>query len=429
MASKTSSSPHNILVLGASFAGIGIAHYLLRHVLPALSSPSSTYKVTLVSPSSHFFWKIGAPRFIVNPAPSSLDKAFVPIAEGFKAYDKARFEFVQAEASSLDLATNTLVAKATGGVEKGITLNYDTLIIATGTTSASPLWTLQGSYEHTRDAIADVQARIPKAQSILVAGGGPAGTETAGELGTEHGHKKEITLLSGTDRLLAKTLRRAIGADAESKLKNLGVKTIHEVRVESATEVSNGKTHLKLSNGTEMTVDVYIDATGGSPNTSFLPHDWLNEKGFVLTDGPTLTVTAPGVQHVFAIGSVASYSLGGVLDAKYAVKPLAESVRLDLQARVAKTDKSEQYQEPGNVGWISWLTSWFWSTPADSSKRKATYKQITSEMQFVPIGRKSGVGAIFGWKAPAWFVVMLKSKTFMIEQAPKLVDGSDYVKT
>ena len=41
----------HILVLGASYTGLSVAHYLLRHVVPALSDKSS-YHVTLVDPST-----------------------------------------------------------------------------------------------------------------------------------------------------------------------------------------------------------------------------------------------------------------------------------------------------------------------------------------------------------------------------------------
>jgi hypothetical protein len=45
-----------ILILGASFAGIGAAHYALRHVLPSLPKKEGiTYTVTLVNPSKISF--------------------------------------------------------------------------------------------------------------------------------------------------------------------------------------------------------------------------------------------------------------------------------------------------------------------------------------------------------------------------------------
>lgn len=52
---------HNIVILGANFAGTSTAHYLLRHVLPRLDdldvSSKNHYRITLISPSDHTFWK------------------------------------------------------------------------------------------------------------------------------------------------------------------------------------------------------------------------------------------------------------------------------------------------------------------------------------------------------------------------------------
>lgn len=172
---------HNILIIGANFAGIGAAHYLLRHTIPTLESSdkSTTYKVTLVSPSTHFFWKIGAPRTLASADLIPLSKAFTPIQDGFKDYPSDHFELVLGSATSLDENRKSVTIEPLA--PSSITsVSYSTLIIATGTTSTSPLWTLHGSHEASIDAFKMVQKSLPEASTILIAGGGPAGTETAG---------------------------------------------------------------------------------------------------------------------------------------------------------------------------------------------------------------------------------------------------------
>lgn len=178
---------HDIVIVGANFAGIGTAHYLLRHTVPALETrnKSTTYRVILISPSTHFFWKIGAPRTLINDKLIPLEKAFIPIADAFKEYSAEKFTLVLGTATSLDENRKTITISP---VSPSITtsVSYSTIIIATGTTSASPLWTLHGSHEESIAAFKQMHKSLPEASTILVAGGGPAGTETAGESPSPH---------------------------------------------------------------------------------------------------------------------------------------------------------------------------------------------------------------------------------------------------
>lgn len=383
---------HNFLIIGANFGGIGAAHYLLKHTIPKLESvhKSTTYTVTLVSPSSHFFWKIGAPRTLASPDLIPISQAFVPIQDGFKDYPSDQFELVLGSATSLDEGRKTVTIKPLAP-SSTTSVSYSTLIIATGTTSASPLWTLHGSHEESVAAFKTLHKSLPEASTILIAGGGPAGTETAGEIGTLY-PKANTTILSGNKSLVPR-LPHSVGAAAESKLAALGVKTVHNVRVTSAVP-SGSKTKLELSDNTTQAVDVYIDATGGRPNSSFLPASWLNEHGYVITDGQTLRTPTKGV---YAIGDVASYSAGGVMDVMYAMRPLCSSILIDLSGTSQAPPKQLQYKP-------------------------------MKQTQMVPIGPKGGVGSIMGWKIPSLMVWMVKSRTYMVDKIPGTIEGKDYLK-
>ncbi|RFU27534.1 hypothetical protein B7463_g8806, partial [Scytalidium lignicola] len=424
--SAKSDNTHNIIILGASFAGISAAHVLLRHVLPPLASASSiTYKVTLISPSAYFFWKIGCPRSVVFPDLLPLDKQLIPVTDGFKEYESSRFEFLQGAATQVDHGSKTVTIQDSsdkvGGEDKKYDLSYDSLIICSGTTQSSPLFVQHGTDAATRKAFADIHERLPKAKSIVVAGGGAAGTETAGELGDAYGSSKDITILSGDDRLLS-NLSPSRGQDAERILKQLGVKTVNNLRVASVTEV-DGKTLLKFSDGTERTVDIYIPAVGDQPNTKFLPKDWLNERGFVKTELQTLRLSVPDVSGVYVLGSVGSYSAGGVLDIYNAVRPCCESVRVDLVSLLRPQVQVELEKKQK----VRFPCSLIKSSPP-LKEHRSPYKQWTGETQIIPIGRHHGVGVLFGWGIPQWFITMIKGKTFMIEKALPLVHGEDYKK-
>lgn len=392
-------SDYNITILGGSFAGLSIAHYLLRHTIPALeaSNESRKYKVTLITPSTHFFFKVGAPR-LCSPQLASIDKAFIPIDDGFKNYPSDRFHFVQGEATALDHDQKTISVTLTDSSET-VTAAYDTLVLATGTTSTSALWTLHGSHLTSRAAFKDLLLRLPTAHSITIVGGGPAGVETAGELAAQYGRSKAITLLSGTTRLLHRLPPRA-GRDAAAYLARLGVTVRHDLRLSSssAIDAATGRTRLALSDGSTQTVDLFIDATGGKPNSAFLPAAWLTASGHVATDGGTLRATAAGTRGVYAVGDVASYSLGSIFDVNNAIAPLASSILVDLAAGTA------------------------------SAATQKIHKQSRTTTQLVPIGPNGGVGLLFGWRVPSWFVWLIKARTYFFEKAEALVMGKDWAK-
>lgn len=404
---------HEIVVVGANIAGISAAHYLLKHTIPALQSAnkSATYKLTLVSPSTHFFWKIGAPRALINSELIPFTKIFKPIEDGFKQYPKERFALVIGSAVGVDQNQKTVTVQTAESGTK--TVSYSALVIATGTTSTSPLWTLHGSHETTLSSMKEMHATLPNASTILIAGGGPAGVETAGqypprslglhlypptaalgEIATVF-PKANTTILSGTHSLLPR-LKPAIGQAAESKLKSMNVKTIHNAKVTAATPSADGrKTTVQLSDNTSRTVDIYIDATGGRPNTSFLPSAWLNERGYVRTDPKTLRVLSAA--NVYAIGDVASYSAGSAMDATDPIRPLCSSILADL-------------------------------SPDGKAVKQTPYNKSEKMTQVVPIGPKGGVGMVFGWTVPSLMVWGVKSRTFFVEMVEPLVSGATMVK-
>lgn len=176
----------------------------------------------------------------------------------------------------------------------------------------------------------------------------------------------------------------------------MNVTTIHDAKVTFATPSPDSrKTTVQLSNNTTQTVDVYIDATGGRPNTSFLPTAWLNESGYVLTDPKTLrSLTAA---TVYAVGDVASYSAGSAMDATDPIRPLCSSILADL-------------------------------SPGGSAVKQTPYNKSEKMTQVVPIGPKGGVGMVMGWKVPSLMVWGVKSRTFFVEMVEPLVSGATMVK-
>ena len=323
-----SGPPHNIVIVGGSFGGLPTAHTLLGSVIPTLKT-GKPYKVYIISPNTELYWKIGAPRIIANPALLPVEKAFLSIADGFKKYNNSQFEHIQGYVSSVDPSSQTLSYGPAMG-EPSSSLHYDTLVLATGTSFKNPMWSSQAGEGPTKAALEEVHRQITPAKKIMVIGGGAAGTETAGELAYSYGSKKEILLLTGSKQPLPRITDQRVGKDAQGRLQKMGVKVINDLRTESISKNSDGKTIIKLSNGSEEVVDLVIEATGDTPNNSYIPKDWLNERGVVKTVAPTLRLDVPGVKNVYSIGSVASYSNGGIPEILHSYKALGESIRIDL---------------------------------------------------------------------------------------------------
>ena len=176
----------NIVILGASFAGLSTAHRILKQAAKA----GVLVKITLLSPNTDFYWNIAAPRALV-PGRLSDDSVFQPISAGFSKYTPSQFEFIVASAESLDVVARKVV------LSTNVTINYDFLILATGSSvkEGTPLKTLE-STEATKDALHDFQARVKQAETIVIAGAGATGVEIAGELGFEYRQQKKIILVS-----------------------------------------------------------------------------------------------------------------------------------------------------------------------------------------------------------------------------------------
>ena len=330
-----------------------------------------------------------------SPTQETLDKLFYSIPDAFASYPTTSFSFILGKAIALDEKTQVLTIQTED--DKKDTIHYDSLIIATGTTSASPLWTLQNSFADTASAFEDVSIRLasPDLNEVLVVGGGAAGVETAGQLGYRFRKmKKVITLFSGAKELLPRYHHAGVSRAAEAQLSSLGVTIVHNLRVVSTSTLADGKTELHFSDDSKKAVDLCIDATGGQPNTSFLPPSWLDSTGKVIAESKTLRTP---VKNVYAIGDAASFSLGNLMDSSFSIPALCYSI----------------YEDGSGGG---------------KEIKMERYRQYTSAICFIPIGPKGGVGAVFGWKLPSWLVWVMKSRDYMIGQAPWFVNGMAYVK-
>jgi NADH dehydrogenase FAD-containing subunit len=179
----------HILILGGSYAGISTAHRLLKQ-----ASKVEPFKITLVTPNTHLYWNMASPRGII-PGQTPDNKLFQPIADGFSNYSVAQFEFILGAAKSIDIEDKSVEIQAKDGSKRMI--SFDFLILTTGsrTKEITPFKMLDTT-EETMDALHDFQAKVKEAKTIVIAGAGFTGVETAGELGYAYGKGKNIIIVS-----------------------------------------------------------------------------------------------------------------------------------------------------------------------------------------------------------------------------------------
>lgn len=409
----------NIVVLGASWAGLGATHYIMKHILPTLPTRNGEkYHVYLVSPSSDFFFRVASPRAVASSQLMPHSKFFFPIEPGLKQYDSSKLTFLIGAATAWDTAARTVTVNSSAdGQEQS--LPYHALIVATGTRAPSPLFSLQhGGSEETKNALKAAEERLKTAKSVFVGGGGPVGVETAGEIGEALNgspgwfasgppKNQKVVITVSTDKAkILPVLRPALAEKAERFLARVGVTVKKNARVESTEVNKDGTTNVTLSTGEVLTVDVYIPATGVTPNTEFVPKQLLNERGYIQTNSTTLRIDEAG-PRVFALGDVGNYTRGGIMDLDTSTPVVMTNLSRDLHA----------FAEAGGE-----------KLDAKPKGPDREYKPNLKETQLVPIGQSKGVGSIFGWKLPSIFVWLIKGREYFTNMGPPLVDGSKWKK-
>ncbi|SPN99055.1 uncharacterized protein DNG_02094 [Cephalotrichum gorgonifer] len=407
----------NVVILGGSYAGVSSVHYILQHVVPQLPN-SAEYKVVLVSPSAEVVTRPATVRALISDDLLPQDQVWSNVKSilGTK-YNKSNFQFVLGKATELDTEGRVVLVELSDGSAATERIEYHALVIATGASTPSPLFSLKTDGEGLKSTWAEFRKALPGAKKIVFAGGGPTAVEAAAELG-EHlngragwfgsnkAPKVPITLVTSASQILP-FLRESIGTTAEGYLAQLGVTVIKNAKVTSVTPDAAGvnsvadKARLTLSNGQEIDADLYIPAFGFTPNTSFVPGNLLASDGRVNVNPSTLRVDAAG-PRVYSIGDVSNYARASIYFIRLATPILGNNLKRDLLIAAGKDE-------------------------ASAGKDKE-WKEDPGETMIVSVGRSKGVGAMMGMKLPSWFVWALKSRNVGLSLAGGFFDGKAFDK-
>jgi NADH dehydrogenase FAD-containing subunit len=373
-------STNTVIILGAGWAGLPLAHKLLKHTLPKLPS----LKVVLVTPNSHFFWNVAATRGLI-PGEIPDDQLFLPIAPAFDQYPAGSFELVLGAAEAVEEKQSTVtVRKSDGSLES---LPYGQLVVATGSRVRGnlPLKPV-GTHDETLTAWHELQAKVGDAKSIVVSGGGATGVEVAGELAARYGAAKDITLIMADD-LPVKGAMPSVRATVDSDLQKLGVKMVRRGRA-TAVKHDGNKQVITTSDGTALRADVYLPLHGITLNTHFLPPHMLEAEG----DGsikldPSLRVA--GTANIWAIGDV------GNVESKQLTVTDGQIIHLAsaLDAVLTKSQAPSPYSPAGKT------------------------------MIFLSLGRRHATGQVGNWKLFGFMVSWVKGRRLFVDTAQGYVGG------
>ncbi|KAF1998165.1 FAD/NAD(P)-binding domain-containing protein [Amniculicola lignicola CBS 123094] len=415
---SSSSSERNIVILGGSYAGTSTAHVLLKHVISKLPDPSS-YKVILVSAASQAICRPACPRALISDDTFPQEKLFVNLSTVFSQYSKEVFRLVHGKAIKVDHTERNVFISLDNHNTDTETISFHALIIATGASTPSPLLglnhdetTLKSSWKIFREALRN-------ARSITISGGGPAGIETAGELGEYlngragwmtsklENPKVPITVFTAGSNILP-LLRPSLAKTAEDYLAQVGVTVIKDTRIVSVmppgagTEDVGAKATLTLSTGGNATIetDLYIPATGMLPNTSFMEAGLLARDGRIEVDTSTLRASKAG-PRVYAVGDASTYARPAVHNILAAIPVLCANIKRDLLLAAGQGASAGNDRE---------------------------FKEDMREMQLVPIGKSKGVGAGMGYKLPSLLVWLVKGRDYWLWTTGGLWSGKQWAK-
>uniref|UniRef100_L2GBX4 FAD/NAD(P)-binding domain-containing protein n=1 Tax=Colletotrichum fructicola (strain Nara gc5) TaxID=1213859 RepID=L2GBX4_COLFN len=316
-----------LVVLGAGLSGLPVAHHALKHTAAQVKD----MKVILVTPNAEHYWNMASVRGVV-PGQFGDDVLFYPIEPELAQYPKERWELVLGKAETLNDDKNNVVIALNDGSRR--TIPYDAIVIATGTRAKEGMpWKEVGTTEETKKSLHGVRKLLEDAKSIVVAGGGVTGAETAGEIGFEYAQKggkdggKGVYFIYNDTLPLSPPFVDNVRRAALNELTKLKVKPIPETKVTAVKTEANGQKTLELTTKdgkkTTMTTDAYVPTVGSIPNSSFLPSNMLDATGHVNQDA---SLRAPGQDNMSSatshvVKSIQAHFTGAARPADYVADP------------------------------------------------------------------------------------------------------------
>ncbi|HEX5633594.1 MAG TPA: FAD-dependent oxidoreductase, partial [Gemmatimonadales bacterium] len=220
----------------------------------------------------------------------SIGEEGTHLRHGAGHYQKLGIELKQARATHID------TGKRTVRLDDGSTIGFDKLLIATGSSPASPpipgidsagvhhCWTL-------KDARAIQQLAVKNAR-VLQMGAGFIGCIIMEALAASGA---ELTEVEMGDRMVPRMMGPTAGGMIRTWCESKGIRVFTGTRVQAIEPVPGSEAlRVTLSSGEPMEVDLVISATGVRPNIGFLENSGITCLQGILTDDRMQT-SVPGI--------------------------------------------------------------------------------------------------------------------------------------
>jgi len=275
---------HHVVVIGAGYGGIRVLERLTQQGFLAL---------TLIDQNSYHYLQPEVHEFIAGK--TSLEEVAPKIEPILKRFNQP-INFIQSRVEHIDFEYKTII------FDDGETLDYNTLVIATGATTwfpdgiegihehCSDIKTLQGAL-HYRHQFEEILARYYNNPStfeptcIVVGGAGLSGVEIICEMAAKVRHagigpdkiafslvEPMESVLPGLDPFLIKTTQK--------RLDELKVEQLHGYFINHISA-----THITLNNGECLRCELFIFTGGIAVSPPNLAGDIaLNKRGQFMTD-------------------------------------------------------------------------------------------------------------------------------------------------
>jgi apoptosis-inducing factor 2 len=270
-----------VIVVGGGYGGTAVAKELDQNC-----------DVTLIEKRERFFHNSGSLRAAVDAR--WLRKLFIP-------YDHLLKNGKIINGRVMEVNPQEVV------LESGQRLNFDYLVLATGSNYPFPAKMASDKVAEAETAVRLVNERVAQAKSILLIGAGPVGIELAGEIASLY-PGKPVTLIDPGQRLLP-AFNPKLGELLFAGLTQLGVRVLFGERLVKMPAATNAaepeqpvlQTFL-TEKGTQIEADIYFICFGLQINTQYL------QLGNILDERKQVKVNShlqvQGYENIFAIGDM-----------------------------------------------------------------------------------------------------------------------------
>ncbi len=292
------------LIVGAGPAGV-MAAEALRRVDPEGA-------VTIVGDEPEPPYSRMAIPYLLN---GKIEEQGTYLRKAPDHFEQQAIEIVRGRVSKVDSSARAAV------LEDGSNLDYDRLLIATGSQplvpnvpgadlpGVHPCWTLADARK--------IAERTGPGKRIVLVGAGFIGSIILEALVTRGA---DLTIIEMGDRMVPRMMNEQAGNLIRRWCELKGVKVRVSTQVAEIQRLDNDKLGVVASDGEPIEADLVISAVGVKPNVGFLPGSGVETREGVVVDGRLQS----SVEGIYAAGDVAEgkdFCTGGY--AVHAVQPTA----------------------------------------------------------------------------------------------------------